>query len=192
MWTALTDPLSSRTRRYRLRDAAGPLSWGEVLRLWQESPEFAAFFSRTLAGAPFNAFRWETPPLTSACVQEPFEFVLVESPELRVPGDPRAFAEHFRADQDVVSFTNLGGDADLVVPCPRGPAETYAHLAAFLRGAPEGQKQALWSLVGRCAGARLGSVPFWLSTAGAGVAWLHVRLDSRPKYYSHVPYRTAR
>ncbi|MGI9175867.1 MAG: DUF6940 family protein [Rhodothermales bacterium] len=26
----------------------------------------------------------------------------------------------------------------------------------------------------------------WLSTAGGGVSWLHVRLDSRPKYYAAV------
>jgi hypothetical protein len=36
--------------------------------------------------------------------------------------------------------------------------------------------------------ARVSTTPVWLSTAGAGVAWLHVRLDDRPKYYSHRPY----
>ena len=36
---------------------------------------------------------------------------------------------------------------------------------------------------------RVGARPIWLSTAGHGVAWLHVRLDSRPKYYLHAPYR---
>jgi len=30
-----------------------------------------------------------------------------------------------------------------------------------------------------------------LSTAGMGVYWLHVRLDTRPKYYQHTPYRDA-
>ncbi|MFL6237620.1 MAG: DUF6940 family protein [Thermoanaerobaculia bacterium] len=25
---------------------------------------------------------------------------------------------------------------------------------------------------------------------GAGVSWLHVRLDDRPKYYGYGPYRT--
>ncbi|MBX3248007.1 MAG: hypothetical protein KF901_12575 [Myxococcales bacterium] len=31
----------------------------------------------------------------------------------------------------------------------------------------------------------------WLSTAGLGVDWLHVRLDARPKYYRHAPYKRA-
>ena len=38
---------------------------------------------------------------------------------------------------------------------------------------------------------RLGTAPVWLSTAGAGVSWLHVRLGDRPKYYGHAPYRQA-
>lgn len=33
--------------------------------------------------------------------------------------------------------------------------------------------------------------PFWLSTAGMGVSWLHVRLDERPKYYRFQEYRSA-
>ena len=41
-------------------------------------------------------------------------------------------------------------------------------------------------------GAKVGAVyealvkqgrPVWLSTEGSGVPWLHVRMDSRPKYY---------
>ena len=34
------------------------------------------------------------------------------------------------------------------------------------------------------------SIPdVWLSTNGLSTAWLHVRLDSRPKYYHFMPYR---
>jgi hypothetical protein len=31
----------------------------------------------------------------------------------------------------------------------------------------------------------------WVSTAGTGVPWLHVRRDTRPKYDRHAPYRAA-
>jgi hypothetical protein len=58
-----------------------------------------------------------------------------------------------------------------------------------VRGAPESQKHALWALVGKMMEQRMGSSPVWLSTAGAGVPWLHVRLDERPKYYGFGPYR---
>ena len=77
----------------------------------------------------------------------------------------------------------------LVVPCPVGPHSAYGHVAAVVRSAPEEQKHALWACVGRAMGRRVGKAPVWLSTAGAGVSWLHVRLDDRPKYYGHAPYR---
>jgi protoheme ferro-lyase len=46
----------------------------------------------------------------------------------------------------------------------------------------------IWRLVAEAVEARLGSAPMWLSTAGLGVHWLHVRLDSRPKYDRHRVY----
>ena len=168
------------------------LRFSEVLRDWQEDRPFRAFFIELLADAPFSAFRWETPPVTTATANQPFEFVLLDSPGLATQPDPNAFAEHFEdpaGNKDVVSFPNLGHDAILVVPRPIGSVSAYGHLAAFARDAPSSQNHALWILVGQLMQQRLGSSPIWLSTAGAGVPWLHVRLDQRPKYYEHVPYR---
>lgn len=66
----------------------------------------------------------------------------------------------------------------------------YGNLAAFFQNAPTDQHQALWRVVGRSVKERLVShSPLWLSVAGGGVAWLHVRLDSSPKYYRYGPYR---
>src|SRR5262249_52125723 len=123
----------------------------------------------------------------------PFEFVLLNSPGLARNPDIEAFAEHFsEATQGgVVEFPNLGKDALMVVPCPSGPHSAYGHLGAFVRQAPEAQRHALWELVGAAMQHRLSTKPVWLSTAGAGVSWLHVRLDDRPKYYGYAPYREA-
>ena len=66
------------------------------LRRWQDDPVFRAFFIALLADAPFSAFRWETPPITTASAVRPFEFVLLDSPDLASHPDPDAFAEHFR------------------------------------------------------------------------------------------------
>lgn len=163
--------------------------YSEVLCLWRDDAAFRSFFIALLADAPFSAFRWETPALTAASAQRPFEFVLLDSPGLAANPDPQAFAERFAAGETVVSFANLGKDAILVVPCPDGPLSAYGHIAAFMRHAPEPQKHALWALVGKVMQEQLGEAPIWLSTAGAGVAWLHVRLDNRPKYYGFGPYK---
>ncbi len=168
------------------------LSFGEVVALWREPP-FQGFFVGVLADVPFEAFFWETPPLTTKSLGDPFEAALIRAPQLRgARADPRPFAENMssvRGAEGIVSFPNLGKDAQLVVPCPRAAPEVYAHLAAFVRGAPEVQRCGLWSHVAAAVEARLGQAPLWLSTAGLGVAWLHVRVDRRPKYYRYGPYR---
>jgi uncharacterized protein DUF6940 len=110
----------------------------------------------------------------------------------RMPAEPEAFAEHFRRDQNVASFGNLGRDAVLVAPCPGGPGSNFSHLASFNRTAPVAQQDALWQAVGEAMTKRIGRRPVWLSTAGLGVGWLHVRLDDRPKYYRHLPYASER
>ena len=189
MWTAARDGATAGAP-YRIRTAGSVLTCGEVVDAWCDDAEFRAWFSDTLAADDAQAFRWETPALTRETLGRAFEFVLVDSPELdRVP-DPEPFERHFaRAVDDVVSFANLGGDARLVVPTPVASAEAYGHLAAFVRGAPPSQQDALWRLVGQQMRQRLDARPVWLNTAGAGVPWLHVRLDDRPKYYRHTPYK---
>lgn len=194
MWHWSSESLNENTIRFAPERDGKSLSWRDVLALWQDSADFREAFNRTLAGVPFASFRWETPAVTRADLDRAFEFVVVDSPELDVASDPEPFAEHFRraGGESVVAFDNLGGDARLIVPSPLGPDLAYPHLAAFVRHAPAVQQQALWGTVGRAMFDRVGRHPVWLSTAGGGVAWLHVRLDDRPKYYAHAAYRDHR
>ena len=191
MWTAQHEDLPrARGLRFALFHDLRPASVVEVLHGWREDADFRSFFNDLLAGTPFPAFRWETPAMTADSRTRPFEFVVLDSPGLARPPEPEAFAEHFTEPAaDVVVFPNLGGDAVLVVPCPVAEPSAYGHLAAFVRLAPAAQRDALWQAVGASAARRLGTRPVWLSTAGAGVSWLHVRLDDRPKYYGFAPYR---
>jgi hypothetical protein len=191
MWSASCQELANRqVLKMAIELDSTPVSYAEILRRWQGDKEFRSFFIDLLADSPFSAFRWETPPITASTASRPFELVLLDSPGLASRPDPEAFADHFEPEEEVVVFPNLGGDAILVVPCPNGPASVYGHLAAFLRGAPDSQKHSLWAKVGKAMEQRIGTAPVWLSTAGAGVSWLHVRLDDRPKYYGYAPYRS--
>ncbi|HZI15166.1 MAG TPA: hypothetical protein VE153_32645 [Myxococcus sp.] len=167
-------------------------SWDDAMRGCEGDASLRTALNTVLAEAPFPAFRWETPGVTAAAAAvRPFEFVLLDEPSLARPPEPEAFAEYFRAaTEPVVTFSNLRRDAMLVVPRPLAEAAAYGHLAAFVRAAPPAQRDALWQAVGHAMVQRVGDVPVWLSTAGAGVSWLHVRLDDRPKYYRHAPYRT--
>jgi len=184
-----SERLDERTVRFELLGPEEPLSWRSVMAGWAGNPGLTDTLGRALAELPFVAFRWETPPMTTARLDKSFECVAVDDPALDVEPDPSPFAEHLRDDRPVVRFANLGGDAEMVVPCRRDGTAAYGHIAAFVRRAPPEQQRALWRAVSKAMSERLGERPVWLSTAGAGVAWLHVRLDDRPKYYAHEPYR---
>lgn len=174
-----------------LHGDGGSLTVADVLRLWRDDDTFRGFWVETLRAPPFAAYCWEMPPLAHGRLDRPFECVFVDNPALAATGaDPGPFEAHFRKapDADTVTFDNLGGDARLVAPRPIADPAVYSHLAVFAREAPDNQARALWRTVAAASAERLDDPPFWLSTAGLGVYWLHVRLDDRPKYYRHRPY----
>lgn len=191
MWNKITEPLEAgRIHRLRIRREAEPLRHAEMLNGLCSDAVFRTYFNQLLADAPFDAFFWEMPPLTAASIEQPFECVLVDSPVLAgVKADAGAFSEYFpQATDGVTGFANLGNDAWLIAPCPVGPRDVYPHLATFVRGASAAQQQAFWKMTGEVVTARLSDQPLWVSTSGLGVYWLHVRLDSYPKYYTYHPY----
>lgn len=195
MFSFSKENLSGRCEQYRLCEAEKPLSFDRVANLWQNDESFRSFFVETLATTAFNAYRWETPPINSATLEREFEFVLLDCPMLDRRVDRSSFASVFinAPNAGVAVFENLGNDALLIVPCPASNDEQFAHLGGFLKYGSREQIHELWRQVGMNFLDQLsdqGSVdPVWLSTAGMGVAWVHIRLDSYPKYYGHTPYR---
>lgn len=182
-----------RVLKFGLRRDGRPLSWATVVERWQRDQQFREFFVSILANAPFQAYFWETPPLTDATLGDDFEFVLVNSHQLSgISPNRQAFSSHFEAappGASVISFENLGGDATLIAPCPQAPLSACSQLANFTREASRDQQHQLWKLVGATLEKRVGQKPVWLNTSGLGVYWLHIRLDCTPKYYTHDPYR---
>jgi hypothetical protein len=169
------------------------VSFRELFRSLEDDPDFAHWYTALLSAVPFEAFFWEHPPVSTANFDDPAEFVLLDGPALaRLGADPEPFRSQFErhVGQSVATFRNLGGDAVLVAPLPAGRLEAYAHLAAFLRNAADAQVAAFWRQTAKAVRENLGEKPMWISTAGMGVAWLHIRLDSRPKYYRFGPYRS--
>lgn len=193
MYSIRTQSLGNQTTHHQLYQNDRQLTFEEVANLWADSQSFREFYIQILRDSPYAAFFWEAPPVTKDTFNRPYEFVLVESGMLaRVGPEPNTFAEHFEKPstyEGIIAFSNLGGDARLVVPKPLGDHSIYPHLANFVRNAPESQVHELFRAVSENLQKRLSSQPVWLSTAGMGVFWVHVRLDSRPKYYRHQPYK---
>ena len=193
MWQVAKSSVDASTESWQVLKQSGQvLAIAEVAQHWRGNAEFRAFWNASLRSAPFDAYCWECPPITVQSSSRPFECVFVSSPMLTwMPPDPEPFSEYFRPDCEVVDFESLGKDAWLVAPCPGAQGSNYSHLASFAATATESQQSALWSATGAALERRIAARPIWLSTAGGGVAWLHVRLDTRPKYYRHAAYRHA-
>jgi hypothetical protein len=173
----------------------------------------ASDLSEIISSSGYESILFETMGTSwDASDTTPFEFAMVNEPALkrfaeRAP-DRFAFEEHFskcmneysnhdesdgrKNKPTVCSFENLGGDARMVSPLPQKNVDdaNYSHLAAFVRNAPSNQVMEFWTL---------GAAQYldvlkqregksWFSTNGMGVAWLHLRLDSQPKYYSYDPF----
>lgn len=194
MWDLLAEAVDSG-QRCRIKHGQQCLSFREFFKLLETDGAFADWYIRELASCKFPAFYLEHPPLSSATFDQEAEFVLIDARLLaQVSAEPTPFESQFdrQQDKDIVAFPNLGGDALLIVPRPIGPLEAYPHLATFVRRAPRDQVRRLWQRTARAVRELLGPGPRWLSTAGLGVSWLHMRLDTRPKYYTHAPYRSVR
>jgi hypothetical protein len=192
MWEARRQPLEYG-QKVSILFGGTALSFADALEALRCDEGFRAFLLTQLRGAPFPAFFWETPPVTQATIAGPFEYVIIAAPGLGgATADPRPFARQFAgagSSETVISFENLGGDAVLIVPRCLGASDAYAHLAVFLRSAPMAQQHELLAVTASRSLKALTDRPLWISTCGLGVFWLHVRLDNRPKYYSHAPFR---
>lgn len=194
---SVSTPLDAGTWLVSLRRDGAVLTWSEVIEGLMSDPALRAALTNALLAAPVQAFYWEACPVAPDERHVPFECVLLDAPGLaRAHADGTPFAEPLAGARapEVRTFPNLAGDAELVVPAPSEDPDGYPHLAAFLRRAPETQVHALWSELGhsvdRWLTVRRSRV--WVSTAGLGVSWLHMRLDSRPKYVKWKAYRFAR
>ena len=178
----------------RLYDDNQPLSFCEFFAALSSDTAFISWYTELLAGSNFISFFWEHPPLTVDAMAQPVEFVLIEAPSLTgLRADQTTFSNQFEgaSPDSVMVFDNLGGDATLVVPYTKIDMQSCAHIAPFVRGASAGLVGELWKATAQTVIDAVTEKPLWLNTSGLGVSWLHVRLDSRPKYYQHLPYKQA-
>ena len=154
------------------------MRWREKLSEWERGiPQTFTQSQNTIA--------WET----SKCGQQEIEQFQMQTYNLPLPiiPDITQFTNKFTGhiNDSVIAFHNLSGDAILVVPTPPTRSDkNYANLTTFQATAPQNIKIMFWKKVAatiRVALRNWGTV--YVSTHGAGVAWLHIRICKTPKYY---------
>ena len=182
---------NDNTVRFRLKKGEQNLSFKEVFELWGSSSAFVAFYVDELIKLDYQAFYWEHPAIKTAFLPKKYECTLQKSQVLEHRNvNENAFKDYLYSKEKVVDFINLGGDARLVAPTKQTAKEAYKHLGKFIRLAEAEQIIQVFKRVGILIFEELEKRKLiWLNTAGLGVIWLHIRMDTRPKYYKTNSYK---
>jgi len=183
--------ITDNTTMFQLYANGKALTNADVYRLWVEDEKFTRFYVQCLIDTGYSGFCWETPSITTNSLKENHEFVVVKSStHSHISQDWTPFAEYFLDQEFASSFLNLGKDGTMISPTPDKSFDGGS-IASFLKTASDNRIIALWALIGKEVVSKVSDVPIWLSTAGLGVSWLHIRLDSKPKYYRYLPYKQS-
>jgi hypothetical protein len=184
--------LNSNTIKYTALLENATLSMKEAFTLLYKDSNFALKLSKTLENCKFISFFFEMPPLDSSNIDKPFEFVIINSPQLaNKQANPSSFLEYMIKGKKVVSFENVNKDAILIIPCKTKDLN-FVDMKRFLVNANKKHIISFWKVIGKKVLEVLKDSHFqkiWCSTSGLGVSWLHFRIDSIPKYYKYLPYK---
>lgn len=178
-------------QKFKIKRLGTELTYKEVLLLWESDLEFTDFYINIFKSCGYASYVFEMPPISNGSLHQVFEFVILKTPTYWTTPDTQTFSDFFDKDAQnhgVVSFLNLGQDAMLVVPSPLREGVNYSGLAEFYRDSPIEQQRALWKETAQQIKLKLSNRNTWVSVAGGGVAWLHIRLDDKPKYYRYTAY----
>lgn len=192
MWKVVELESGENNQRFSISKDGAKISNQQFLMLLKNEAPFRSFYTEYLISLGYEAFFWENKPMMTANLQQDYQCNVLNSEFLaKKSPDFHTFSSYFKRDQDVVSFWNLGKDAQLIAPCPVDEHPGYAHIGTFIREASESQVHKLWQCTGTEMLDIIGEEPRWLSTSGLGVFWLHVRIDSVPKYYQTEEYKSV-
>jgi len=180
------------TIRFRIKKDNQFLTFREVFELWSSNETFIKFYKNELIKMNFKAFYWEHPALKKEYLEKNYECLIEKSSILEgLPLNKNAFKDYIYNNEEVACFMNLGNTARLVVPTKKTENEIYNHFGKFIRFADENQIIAVFKCIGQTITQEIERQKVvWLSTAGLGVIWLHIRMDIRPKYYKTIAYKT--
>jgi hypothetical protein len=190
MWKADEIGTSETNLKFQILENDATITNESFLQLLTENHDFRTFYNSYLIDSGFDAFFWENKPIANSNLNERYECNLINTDYLAGKNpDHLTFDSYFDTDKKVVSFPNLGNDAQLVAPCPVENKSNYTHIGTFIRNAPSDQIHELWKMPGQEMMNHIGDELRWLSTSGLGVFWLHMRIDSVPKYYQTSEYK---
>jgi len=153
--------------------------------------DFIKFYKDEIIKLDYKAFYWEHPAINKEFLPKKYECILQRSKPLEyLPSNEIAFQDYLFYKEQVADFMNIGKNARLVIPTKKSDKEIYNHMGKFITGATQEQIIAVFNRVGKIIINEIEEQELiWLNTAGLGVIWLHIRMDTTPKYYKTKRYK---
>lgn len=165
-------------KKVQTRPRKAEVTWISRLEEWKQGKNLPRITSSVF---------WETSRMHNGGSSEFKQKTTPASTQLPMStrADSSAFAQHVRGKKAAVAFQNLGNTATLVAPPHRpGSKNNFSHIATFYKHASPGEIKDLWRTVAKVVERKMKKgESVYVSTHGTGVPWLHVRIESTPKYY---------
>ena len=184
-----------------------PLTWGNLIQLWNKNKIFDIWFTRDILGkSEWSKFRIEFPPLMKNDLDRIVEFIIVEDDGLKDEVDPKGrypigFTEELKKCNNPTERGEgvAKEEAALVIEGVRGksskermviPCKGFAHIAQWARNATDNQIFQVWKKVSTTLKQKLhDNERIFLSTHGHAIPWLHIRIEDIPLHYLYDPYK---
>ena len=157
------------------KKATEEVTWKTVIKKWKNGEDLpdikrSVFWETSRAHSKGSSIFIQT--TTSASKHLP----------MSMKGDSSPFHNHLDGKTSPVKFYNLDKSAILVSPPDIG--KNYSHLATFYKNSSTTEKNEFWRKVAKSVEKQLKKGnDVYVSTHGTNVRWLHVRIESKPKYY---------
>ncbi len=169
-----------------------PLSFKDVIARWKKDEEFHDFYRDLLIEFGGTGCFWEHPPISKFNENDTYEVTIIKTSSFEGRlADCTPFLSQVTNNEKFISFENLSKSAKLLIPNPNVFDNNCRDLIEFLTNAERRDISVFFVRIGSLIDEEISvdSSYRYLSTHGLGVIWLHVRLDLRPKYYHHRPYK---
>jgi len=173
------------------------ITWNELYS--NINLQFVKSFIEVLTNCKFNEYYLEFNPVSYSTLDKRiFEFVLVKT-KICLNADFTPFNK-FNINSntnDIRVFPNLSNTSILISPCYNKlfNIQSYAHIGIFMKNFNTKQQIDLIYTMFSVYITTLKSKPndfMWLSTHGKGVGWLHIRIDTQPKYITWLHYKSIK
>lgn len=157
-------------------------TWKETLLEWS-SGKYLQYPARLT-----KPFFYETSICTHTLNTPYQERYIPDSRLLQLQQDSTSFNKEIKkaiqkGNKYATSFTNLGGDAILIIPIPR-TGKNFTTIKDFIDNASITHQREFWKYASKIIKQQLKlQKGVYISTHGLGVPYFHLRLDTKPKYY---------